>query len=257
MSTKKTTEVEEVKDQLPSSMLADMEQDAGRGFEDTTSDDYAIPFLSVANALSKALKTSSENHIPGLKQGHIYDDVAGRFYDDVTILPVFRQRQLVEWDDRKFVSRYPYDPEMLATTTKGPKGEDLLPNGNKLVDTFYMYALVVDSDGPRPVVISFAKSGIRTYKKLMARSRRITVQGKNGPFNPPLYSHTYVLGATEATSRDGDDYWTWQLRGEPEAVTDPDLYRTAKDLHDQVSTGERTAAAPAEDNEPGNGADAI
>lgn len=244
------------KQELSAALLEEMEQDAKVGFEDTTADDYAIPYLSVANALTKALKTSAENHVPGLQQGHIYDDVAGRRYTEVDVVPVHRQRLLVEWDDRQFVGRYPYSPEKMAETTKGDKNEDLLPNGNTLVDTFYLYALILDDDGPRPIVISFAKSSLKVYKRMMARARRLTAQGKNGPFTPPLYSHSYRLGTVEATSKKGDDYWTWTLRDDPKPV-DAAVYRLAKELHEQVSKGERSAAEPQDDVITGNGADDI
>jgi hypothetical protein len=242
---------------LPAAMLDGMEDASGDGFNDTTQDDYAIPYISVANALSKALKPASENYIDGLEQGDIYDGTAGKRWSTVGIVPIMRQRFFVEWDDRQFIARHDPEAALMDSTTKGPKGENILPNGNELIDTVYLYVMLLDVAGYYPAVISFSKSSIPLYKKLMSRARRLKMQGKNGPFTPPLYSHVYTLGTVESTSKKGDDYWTWKLVGDPTPVTDPELFHDAKGLFESINKGERQAATPGEDDVVADGADSI
>ena len=101
-----STDVAEVQSNLPAEMLAGMQEQAGQGFEDTTAEDYAIPYLSIAHGTSKAMKKGGAEYIEGLQLGDIFDPVSGDIYETVTIVPILRQRFHVEWDDRQFVERY-------------------------------------------------------------------------------------------------------------------------------------------------------
>lgn len=255
MTETKTKEVAEKKDNLPAGMLAGMQEQGGAGFEDTTSDDYAIPYLSIAQALSKAMKKGSEQHIDGLELGDIYDPVSGEKSDVVSIVPLVRQRFHVEWDDRQFVARHPISDGIIETCTRNDKGHDILPNGNKITDTVYLYALVLAAnDGVNsPVVISFSRSSMKIYKKLMARANKLRLGEKPNRFQAPLHSHIYSLTTAGETSKQGEDFYNWRVEGDPQLITDEQLWAEASALRDQIASGERTAADPrdeADDSTP-------
>lgn len=249
MTTKKaagTAVAEKEEAGLPAVPLAGMEQHAGDGFENTTADDYAIPYLSIAHGTSKAMKKNSADYIEELKLGDIYDPVSGEIWDEVRIVPLLRQRYHVEWDDRQFVERHALADSPMDSTTRNEKGHDILPNGNTLIDTVYLYVLIVGKNGVNaPAVISFARTSAKVYKKLMHRANKLRLKGANGkPFLAPLHSHIYTLGTAIETSRNGDDFYNWKLVGNPELISDADLWQEAEQLRAQITSGERTAADP-------------
>lgn len=242
-------ELVETLTQLPavSGLNTMFEQDSGKGFENTTADDFAIPYLSIAQPGSPQLKKQDGKYIAGLEMGNLFDTVEGKRYEAVRVIPCYRERFFVEWVPKKsgggFVARHPVSSNLFTTTTQDAEtGKDVLPNGNELIDTTYLYALVIGQDGVnRAVVISFARTSMKKYKKLMSIARNLRIQGKNGVFNPPLYSHVYGLKTVlETSKKSGDDYYNWEVDGDPLMVTEAQL-QEAMSLYKAVSTGARGA----------------
>jgi hypothetical protein len=259
------TDLVEKEENLPAELMEDLYGEAGEGFEDTTADDYSIPYLAIAQSNSPQLKESNGKFIDGLKQGNVFDTVDGTFWKDVTIIPVHRERFFVEWVPRDsgggFVDRHPVSSDILSQTTPNELGRDILPNGNEIIDTVYLYALIVGEDGMnRPIVISFARTSMKKYKNLMSRAHNLRLRHpKTGqPFNPALRSHQYTLKTVVETSRKGDEYYNWELVGKPELVTDPVVRTEAKSLMEAVQAGTRGAAEPEDDYEgPASKADDV
>lgn len=241
-------------DNLPSAVLADLQQLAGQGFEDTTADDYAIPYLSIAQALSPQLDETSDRYIPELKQGQLFDTVDNIPLEAVEIIPVFREHFHVEWVPRDagggFIERHPVSKGMLAQTTRNEKGRDMLPSGNEIIDTFYLYCLVVDGVGnTRPVVVSFSRTGVKKYKNLMSRARNIKLTGKNGKlFEAPLFSQVYPVDTVRETSGSGNKYYNWSF-GNPSPVSSAELLQQAVSFRDAVASGSKGAAEPENEHE--------
>jgi hypothetical protein len=229
---------------LPAALM----QQTETGFEDTGAQDYAIPYLSIAQGQSKALKKDSSNHVPGLQLGEIYDAVAGkRWEEEVRLIPVHRERSHVEWNDRTFVGRHDPSENLFAGTTRNEKNFDVLPNGHHLVDTVYLYALVeYDSGVWGPVVITFARASDKVYKKLMSRAQRLKLP--NGA-QAPLFSHIYTFGTNLETSKNGDDYYNWTIAGEPEIISEDALFEQVVTLRGAVVSGQKGAAEPAADDD--------
>lgn len=232
--------------ELPAELLAAMTEQ-GTGFEDTEAQDYAIPFLSIAQGQSKALKKDSANHVPGLQLGDIYDGVSGvRWEDRVRLVLVHRERFHVEWNDRQFIARHSSEMSPIGQATRDPKtNQDVLPNGNRIVNTVYAYALVEYPDGQwSPVVLSFSRASDKIYKKLMSRARRLRLPNKAPA---PLFSHIYSLSTTLETGSKGDEFYNWTIVGEPEIITDSDLFAQILSLRDDVRSGQKGAAEPQEE----------
>lgn len=245
-------DVAEKKDTLPAAFLDDMAQDAGAGFENTTADDYAIPYLAIAQPNSPQLKKSHAKHIPGIEMGNFFDTVEGRIYESVKLIPCYRDHWHVEWIPRDsgggFVARHPVSDDKLSETTRNDMGRDILPNGNEIIDTRYVYCLLVDEeDGAlRPVVVSFARTSTKVFKGFMTRANNLTITGPKGKFQAPLFSHAWTFETTLETSRSGDEYYNWKLVGEPEMVSS-EQYAAAKNLREAIAAGERGAAEPEDD----------
>ena len=94
----------EKKDENTSLVAAGMfEDDANTGFEDADADAYAIPFLTILQALSPQCNKTEGAYIEGAEQGEFFNPVSeDRFNgeDGIQIIPVHFKRAFVEWKPR-------------------------------------------------------------------------------------------------------------------------------------------------------------
>ena len=105
----------------------------GLGFEETTSQDMAVPFLRILAQLSPQVNKRDGAYVEGAEAGMMFNTVANKVYDGekgVTVVPCYYNRRYVEWAPREkgggyFGSYNPDDP-IVNTTTKNERGEDNL-----------------------------------------------------------------------------------------------------------------------------------
>lgn len=226
-------------------LMGMFDEDAGSGFEDTSSDDYRIPYVRIAQALSPQIDSSDDQYIPGLEKGMIFDNVSGEFYDEIEFVIAKFDHNHVEWVPNQggFVGVHSVAEDLLSTTTRDDKNRDMLPNGNELIDTRYLYVLIKGDNGDfNPAVISFAKTGSKTVKTIMSRARNLRITKADGTkISAPLYSHVWKLGTAVAQNNDGQKYHTWRIEGSPQLCNDVQVIRAAIELRDAVNRGERGA----------------
>jgi len=179
---------EEVKTQLAKAndvgVLANVDfgDMAGVGFEGQTSRDMAIPFLALLQALSPQVTDGDPKRVVGAAVGDIYDTVNNRVLGrTVYFVPCISENVFVEWTPRDkgggFVAVHALnDPIVIAAKAKAKDIKSVVTeSGNQLVDTFYLYGLLIDSANATkssiPVVIAFTSSKIRIYRRLMTALR--------------------------------------------------------------------------------------
>ena len=78
----------------------DMLKDANSGLENVTSEDLAIPFLRIIQAMSPQVNARDGKHIKGCEQGDIFNTVDNTLYkgaDGVVVVPVAYKRTYLEW----------------------------------------------------------------------------------------------------------------------------------------------------------------
>jgi hypothetical protein len=171
---------------------------ANRGFEDTTSDDYLIPFLKVLQSNSPEVEADSPKRMKDAKVGMLLNSATQELMDGdkgIIVVPCMREHSYVEWIPRTkgggIVGRHAVDSDVVKKAkSKGAFGKILLDNGNELIETFYLYCMVLDSaDAIEPsgrVVVSFTSTKIKKYKRF--RSSVSSVKGK-----PPMFSFIMKL----------------------------------------------------------------
>jgi hypothetical protein len=83
-------------------------------------------------------------------------------------------------------------------------------DGNDLVETFYIYALVLEdvdaASASEMVVLSFTKTKIKRYRNIMTRLRTI-----RGASNIPLFAHRIRMTATREKNSAGQSYFNVEL----------------------------------------------
>ena len=71
----------------------------GTGLEDTSSDDFAIPFLQLLQALSPQLNKNDGKYVKGAEQGNIFNTVTGEATDGdegLIVVPCYYNKKYLE-----------------------------------------------------------------------------------------------------------------------------------------------------------------
>lgn len=230
----------------------DYGKDAGAGFTAMTSADFKIPFLSVLQALSP--QVNGEAPLPEAKAGMLYDTVSGKLYDGkagITLVVAGRKHVWAEWAPRTagggFRGQHAADSKLVLGAPKKKKdGKDTLvrltPDGNELVETFYLYAVVLDADQVTPVgavVLPLTSTKIGPYQTFNTKLREYTGM----PSRFPLFAFRLQL-TTEIEKRAAGTSYNIRLTPVggtfPASLLDPrtsKAYEAAKALATMVDEG--------------------
>ena len=197
--------------------VAQFEDIGGLGFEETTSQDMAVPFLRILAQLSPQVNKRDGAYVEGAEAGMMFNTVSNKVYDGekgVTVVPCYYNRRYVEWAPREkgggYFGSYNPDDSIVNTTTKNERGEDILPNGNILTNTAQFFVILLDSDGPQRCLITMSSTQLKKARKWVTQMQALTAQGKNGPYTLPMMSHKYQM-TTVAESNDKGNWFGWDI----------------------------------------------
>ena len=230
------------------------EADANMGAQNISQEDLALPFLKILGQLSPEVNKRDGKYVEGAEPGKIINTVTNALYDSIQVVPCHYKRQYIEWQDRGQSSGAPVaiheaDSDIISQTTRGKDYKDRLPNGNYLDNTANHFVLVV-GDSPETALISMKSTQLKVSRKWNSMMMGIKMQGKNGLFTPPTYSHIYNL-KTVQMSNDKGTWFGWDVeKGGP--VTDKSIYDMAKNFATSVGKGEIVAKHGSEDSAPTN-----
>ena len=224
---------------LPALSLDMMESDAHSGLENIQQDDLATPRLKILMQLSPEL-----DELENAKAGMIYNTVTNELYDGskgIRVLPCAYQRQYVEWADRGQGSGAPinvYDAssDILTKTTRDENNKDRLENGNYIETCGDHYVVIIPNGHSSEAIITMKATQLKKSRKWNSMLLNLKINGKNGLFTPPSYSHFYRL----KTSKEGNDkgsWYGWEISRE-EQLGDANLYSIAKTFAESVTKGE-------------------
>ena len=216
------------------------EADANKGAQNISQEDLALPFLKVLGQLSPEVNKRDGKFVEGAEPGKIINTVTSELYDTVNIVPVFYKRQYVEWQDRGQSTSAPvaiHDPDsdIVGTTTRDKSYRDRLPNGNYLENTANHFVILLGKS-PTTALVSMKATQLKVSRKWNSMMMGIRMQGKNGLFTPPTYSHIYNL-KTVQMSNDKGTWFGWDV-SKVGPVTDKSVYDTAITFAERVGKGE-------------------
>jgi len=127
------------------------------------------------------------------------------------------------------------DSDIVSQTTRGKDYKDRLPNGNYLDNTASHFVLTLD-DNPQTALISMKSTQLKVSRKWNSMMMGLKLQGKNGLFTPPTYSHIYKL-STVQMSNDKGTWFGWDV-SKVGPVQDKAIYDMAKSFAESVGKGE-------------------
>ena len=205
-----------------------------------TQDDLALPFLKVLGQLSPEVNKRDGKYVEGAEPGKIINTVSNELYEQINVLPVFYKRQYIEWQDRGTSTGAPVaiheaSSDIISQTTRGKDYKDRLANGNYLENTASHFVILMGSS-PTTALISMKATQLKVSRKWNSMMMGLKMQGKNGMFTPPTYSHIYKL-KTVQQSNDKGTWFGWDVsRVGP--IADAGIYKIAKDFGSNVSKGD-------------------
>ena len=218
----------------------DMEADAAQGAQNISQEDLALPFLKILGQLSPEVNKRDGKYVEGAEPGKIINTVTNALYDEINVVPCHYKRQYIEWADRGTSTGAPVaihdaDSAIVGTTTGGKDYKDRLPNGNYLDNTASHFVLTV-GENPSTALISMKSTQLKVSRKWNSMMMGLKMQGKNGLFTPPTYSHIYKL-STVQMSNDKGTWFGWDV-SKIGPVTDKGIYDMAKSFAESVGKGE-------------------
>ena len=216
------------------------EADAQQGAQNISQEDLALPFLKILGQLSPEVNKRDGKYVEGAEPGKIINTVTNELYDSIDVIPCHYKRQYIEWADRGTSTGAPVaihdaDSDIVSQTTRGKDYKDRLPNGNYLDNTANHFVLLCGKN-PGTALISMKSTQLKVSRKWNSMMMGLKMQGKNGLFTPPTYSHIYNL-KTVQMSNDKVTWFGWDV-SKVGPVEQKDLYDMAKTFAVSVGKGE-------------------
>ena len=216
------------------------EADANQGAQNISQEDLALPFLKILGQLSPEVNKRDGKYVEGAEPGKIINTVTNELYDSIDVIPCHYKRQYIEWADRGTSTGAPVaihdaDSDIVSQTTRGKDYKDRLPNGNYLDNTANHFVLLCGKN-PGTALISMKSTQLKVSRKWNSMMMGLKMQGKNGLFTPPTYSHIYNL-STVQMSNDKGTWFGWDV-SKVGPVEQKDLYDMAKTFAVSVGKGE-------------------
>lgn len=224
------------------------------GFEDTTSDDYALPFLKLLQKNSPEVDEDSGSAVDGAKAGMYFDTGTGDLVEEAEVIPCHYHRAMVEWRDRDegggFVAQHP--PGTEEGLERDKSGRFLLDNGNYLADTRYFFCLRLTPDGDTlPVVVSFTSTQIKKARNWLTKMQNMKATAPGGRrYTLPMFANVYRLTSVAESNDQGS--WKGYKVELVGPIQDAALAQAAKDARDMFKNSAERVKPP----EEGSGASA-
>lgn len=257
---KKTKTVAKTKSAPPAAH--DYGEDAGAGFEDTKGSDLSVPFLSILQSNSPQVEDKDP---PGAESGMLFNTVTREIFSGnagLAFLPCHKELAYVEWVPRNkgggFVGLH--DPngdvvERAIADNDGKRVGSLQVGENDLVETHYVYGLVLDDDGNTMgfAVISFTSTKIKPFRDWI--TAMYTLKGR-----PPMFANRARVRTIKQKNEHGTFY---NFRIDPlnenwrdsliDPAKDPQLLEEARDFREMVTSGMARAAFETQNVTGGDG----
>jgi len=218
------------------------EDDSHAGFENVKTESLAPPILKLLQNGSAEAQKRNQNYVEGAEPGMFLNTVTKKLYDGtqgINVIPCYYRLEYQEWSDFGTGSGrpeqiYPDSSDIISKTTKGADGKDRLSNGNYILTVGQHFVIIVDKNGSaETAMISMSSSQGKVSRKWNSMMMSITLDGKNGPFTPPSFSHIYQLSSVLNTGK-GNQWYGYGVK-KIGPVQDQALYERAKKFYQSFS----------------------
>ena len=215
----------------------------GTGLEDTTTEDFAIPFIRVLQPMSPQLQKQHGSYVEGASAGDLYNTVTGESYDGekgIVIVPCAYNKKYIEWVPREKgggLVNANHDISILSKCSKDPETRrSYTSDGNEIVETAQFFVLVLGGDSPQQAVVTFTSTQLGVARKWLTMLRMARVENSKGDsVEAPMFAYTYRL----TTTTQSNDKGSWNgYSVNQEGATDMSIAMIAKDFMSAARSGE-------------------
>ena len=224
---------------LPSTAL--YEGDAHAGFENVNTTSLALPILKLLQNGSGEAQKRNQNYVEGAEPGMFLNTVTKKLYDGakgIEVIPCHYKLEYQEWADFGTGSGRPeniFDANSdILSKTKNENGKDRLENGNYIQTVGQHYVLIREGNSTENALISMSSSQGKVSRKWNSMMMSITLDGKNGPYTPPSFSHKYKLTSV-LNSGKGNQWYGFNVT-QVGPVEEPALYERAKKFYTSLAS---------------------
>jgi len=225
---------------------------AGEGYDNQTQDDIAIPFINILQGLSPEVQ---DDGVDGAKPGRLIDSVTQELFDEIEFTPALSKHVFVEWMPRDkgggIVAQHHPKSQLVKDADEASTqfGKYSTPDGNDLVETFYLFGVVSVDGNPRGMaVMAFTSTKIKSYKAAMTRLRTFQIVMEDGRrVTPPMYAHRLLVSTKRQKNSKGTFYVPSLVPAVENDVSqsllpkDDIRFQMAKECYDLVKTGRAEA----------------
>lgn len=187
------------------------EEYAGRGFQNQTNEDIAIPFINVLQAMSPEVQ--EEGGVEGARPGMLFNSVTQELYKGIEFVPAITQHVYVEWKPRDagggLIAQHAIHSDVVkrAKAASTEFGKYRTEAGNDLIETFYVFGILSTPNGASMAVMAFTSTKIKAYKSVMGRLNAFQLNMPDGRrINPPLFAHLLSVTTKQEKNSKGTFY---------------------------------------------------
>lgn len=232
----------------------DWSQSSVTGFENVQREDLGIPFLMIIQSLSPQIKKTDPDYelkkIENAEEGDIINTVANVVVcglgDAMSFIPCSYQRLYPEWrPNRGGLVRIHTNASILNECNRNDRNQDILPNGNMISTTAYVYGIMLDEGERVPCIIGLTSTQLKKAKMWLNMIMSLKMARPDGSkFTPPMFSHIYKLSTIPESNEKGS-WYGWKIEV-GEVLKDPVLIAKSMDFAKRAGTIQRQLAAPPE-----------
>lgn len=192
----------------------DFSGDAGAGLENVTQADLGIPFIDIIQSGSKQRKKDNALYIKGAEEGDIFisapGQIVGNPINPLHFTVAYFRSAWVEWKGNRggFVKSHDTAGVLTQTTKGGQNGnENVLPNGNVIVETKYFCGFAEVDGRPRPGIIALKSTQLKKAKhwlSLLKAQRGKTADGTE--YEMPAFASRFALTTALEKHEKGEAY---------------------------------------------------
>jgi len=183
----------------------------GTGLEETTTEDFAIPFIRVLQPMSPQLQKQNGSYVAGASSGDLFNTVTGEAYDGekgIVIVPCAYNKKYIEWIPREKgggLVNANHDISILSSCTRDPETRKYhTKEGNEIVETAQFFVLVLDGDTAQQAVLAFTSTQLGVARKWLTMLRMARVQNSKGvSVEAPMFAYSYRLTSTVQSNDKG------------------------------------------------------
>lgn len=247
----------------------DYGEDAGGGFEDMDSANFAIPFLYLLQSNSPVVVAGDAT--AGMLMNTVsldkYPAIKAKGEIGTLIIPCYTEHVFAEWKPQDegggLIGQHAPDSDIVvhAKSTQ-PFGKWKTSEGNDLVDTFYCYCQHIKDpenwEDAEQVLIAFNSTKIKVYKNWMTRIRSMKVPTPGGGrIVPPLWAHAWRITSVMQTKNTNHFYnfeigFAEENAQQSRLAPDHPTYQLAKEFHELCKEGNIRVATESLGREPGD-----